>query len=110
MRTYQQAADRVHHIIDQLSEGDKQHIEQVFDVILWALYGQDVLSQSGKGVYGWNFRQSNGRMTLVIKAIESGVPLVAFVTAITPIGCIEQMFDLVEKEKLRWQRDRYPAI
>ena len=101
---------RLNYIIEQIGIGDKQYIDEVWDLLLWSTYGQDVLSQFGYGVYGWNFRQSRGSCRLTVKAEESGVPLVAFVTSATPRGCIEQMFYLLDSKGLNWQKDKFPAI
>jgi len=47
---------------------------------------------------------------MTVKVVESGVSLVAFVTAATTMGSIEHMFYLLESEKLKWQKDKYPWI
>lgn len=101
---------RLNHIIGRIADSDKLYIDEVWDLLLWSNYGQDVFSQFGYGVYAWYFRQANGSCRLVIKALESGVPLVAFVTSATPRGCVEQMFGLLDKGILKWQKDKYPAI
>lgn len=101
---------RLDHIIDRIGDRDKDYVDMVWDILLWSTYGQDVLSQFGYGVYAWNFRQQNGTTRLCVKAIESGVPLVAFVSGATPTGCIEQMFGMLERGTLRWQKDKYPAV
>jgi hypothetical protein len=101
---------RLDHIIGQIADSDPEYIDEVWDLLLWSHYGQDVFSQFGYGVYAWNFRQSNGSTRLTIKARESGVPLVAFVSAATPRGCVEQMFSLLEHNALKWQKDKYPTI
>lgn len=110
MSTYEQLEQRVWGIIEKVQDRDKEHIEHLFDTILWMEYGQTVFSQFGYGVYSWQFRQQDGNTLLVIKAQENGVPLVAFVTSATTRGCIEQMFDLVTNGSLRWQRDKWPTI
>lgn len=101
---------RLDYIINQVADRDPRYIDEVWDLLLWSNYGQDVFSQFGYGVYSWTFRQLNGSCRLTIKGSESGTPLVAFVTAATPRGCVEQMFSLLEKDRLKWQKDRYPAI
>lgn len=101
---------RLNHIIDRIADSDKEYIDEIWDLLLWSHYGQDVFSQFGYGVYAWNFRQQNGSTRLTIKAMEGGVPLVAFVSSATPRGCVEQMFGLLEHGTLKWQKDRYPAI
>lgn len=101
---------RLEHIIDRIADKDQEYLDEVWDLLLWSHYGQDVFSQFGFGVYGWNFRQANGCTRLTVKAQEAGVPLVAFVTSATPRGCVEQMFALLEKDRLKWQKDRYPSV
>jgi hypothetical protein len=102
--------NRLNHIIDRVADKDKDCIDEIWDLLLWSLYGQDAFSQFGYGVYSWNFRQSNGATRLCVKAMESGVPLVAFITSATPRGCIEQMFGCLERGTLKWQKDKYPGI
>lgn len=101
---------RLNHYIDRIADNDQEYIDDVWNILMWGLYGRDVLSQFGYGVYAWNFRQLNGNTQLVLKATESGVPLVAFITGASTMGCIEQMFDLLETGHLKWQKDKYPAI
>lgn len=102
--------ERLDFVIGRIADGDKEYLDEVWDLLLWSHYGQDVFSQFGYGVYAWNFRQSNGTTRLTIKAHESGIPLVAFVTCASPRGCVEQMFCLLENNRLKWQKDRYPSI
>lgn len=102
--------ERLNWIIDQIEAKDKEYIDAVWDLLLWSSYGQDVFSQFGLGVYSWNFRQQNGSCRLTVKAIEGTTPLVAFISASTPRGCIEHMFSGLERGTLKWQKDRYPAI
>ena len=110
MSTYEEIEKRVWALIGKVQDKDQEHIEHLFDTILWFEYGQRVFSQFGYGVYAWTFRQRNGMTTLVIKGQEKEVPLVAFVTSSTPRGCVEQMFDLLLDGRLRWQKDKYPSI
>ena len=97
-------------LMDKLADRDKVTVEQVFDLLQWGFYGQDVFSQFGLGVSGYVFRQRPGSVMLTVKAVEDGVPLVAFVTSATTTGCIEHLFYLLESDRLKWQRDRYPWI
>lgn len=101
---------RLNVLIDRVGNREPEYVDEVWDLLLWSHYGQECFSQFGYGVYGWNFRQLNGSTRLTIKAVESGVPLVAFITSATPRGCIEQMFGMLEAGRLKWQKDRYPAI
>lgn len=101
---------RLNHYIDQIEQGNQEYVGDVWNLLMWGLYGQRVLSQYGYGVYSWMFRQQNGNTQLVIKATEDGVPLVAFITASGTMGCIEQMFSLLESDRLRWQKDQYPTF
>lgn len=101
---------RLNHIIDRVADKDKEYIDEVWDLLMWSHYGQDAFSQFGYGVYAWNFRQLNGSCRLTIKAVESSVPLVAFISGATPRGCVEQMFGSLERGTLKWQKDKYPGI
>lgn len=100
--------DRIDHIIDRVADRDKQYVDDVGDLLLWGYYGPDVLSQFGFGLSGWVFRQGRGTCVMTVKVVESGVPLVAFITSGTTRGCIRQLFDCLERETVKWQKDRYP--
>lgn len=89
---------------------DNDTLETVRDLYLLHSYGINVFSQNGLGLRGYSFRQRNGNTVMSIKVEEEGVPLVAFVTSHTPTGCIQQLWDLFEADKLKWQRDKYPVI
>lgn len=102
--------EKVWQLIDDLESKDKRGIEQTFDLVLWGHYVQEVLSQFGLGYQGSVFRQRSGSSVMTIKVVESGVPLVAFITSHTTMGCIEQMFSLLWADRLKWQKDKYPWI
>ena len=102
--------ERIDALIDKVKLGDRATIEWMSDLMLWALYGPEELSQFGYGLSGWVFRQRQGSTLMTVKVVESGTPLVAFISAATPRGCIEQMFGLLYAERLRWQKDKYPWI
>lgn len=102
--------ERIDHLVKKLQANDAQTLDYVEDLLLFGLYGQDVLSQFGLGLKGFVFRQSRTNVLMTVKAVEGGVPLVAFITAATTMGCIEQMFDLLYNSRLKWQKDRYPWV
>lgn len=85
-------------------------VSSVRDILRWSYYGQSVLSQFGLGLRGHVFRQRPASVLMTTKVQEGDVPLVAFVTAGTTTGCIEQMFDLLYDGRLKWQRDKYPWV
>lgn len=80
------------------------------DLILFHSYGQKVFSQLGLGLQGWVCRQRNGTSLLTVKVIDSGTPLVAFITSATPTGCVSKLFNLVEKDAVNYAKDKYPWI
>lgn len=102
--------DRVQSILDHLVANDKRYLDDTQDLLLWGFYGQDVLSQFGYGYCGSIFRQSPHSTRLTVKVTESGVPLVAFITSATTIGCVAKFLDLLHADKLKWQKDKYPWI
>lgn len=89
------------------SETDNCH-SLVMDLVIFGEYGQQVLSQFGFGLCGFQVRQSNGQQLLTVKVNEGGTPLVAFVTAQTTTSCISRFLDLLEHERVNWTRDKYP--
>lgn len=110
MNLEQERTQRINHIIDQIASRDKAYLNDLQDLLLWAFYGQETLSQFGLGLKGWVFRQRYGSTVMTVKVTEEGVPLVGFVTAATTRGCIEQMFDLLYAGRMTWQKDKYPWI
>lgn len=110
MNVEQEVEQRLETLLDQVTRGDAITVSQVKDVLRWAWYGQKVLSQFDMGLCGSVFRQSRTSVLMTVKAVESGVPLVAFVSSATTVGCVEHLFDLLYNEKLKWQKDKYPWI
>jgi len=102
--------ERVHSVMAQARNGDRTTREQLEDLVRWGFYGQKCFSQFGMGLSGYVFRHSRTSVRMTVKVVESGVSLVAFVTAATTMGSIEHMFYLLESEKLKWQKDKYPWI
>lgn len=110
MDLIEQRMQRIDHLIDKLSLGDRETIEVVGDLLLWGFYGQDVFSQFGYGLCGWVFRQQRDFCVATIKVVENGVPLVAFVSSTTPRGSIRKAIDLLYQQRLSWQKDKFPWI
>lgn len=110
MPTETECLEQVDKIVESLASRDARAIERTKDILLWSLYGQNVLSQFGMGLSGWVFRQYRTHVLLTCKVLESGTPLVAFVSGSSTTGCIEQMFDSLYSERLKWQKDKYPWI
>lgn len=80
----------------------------VIDVLMFSEYGQNVLSQYGLGLCGFQSRQQHGQTLLTVKVSEEGIPLVAFVTAENTTACMSRFLDLLENERINWTRDKYP--
>lgn len=110
MDTQQEIDVRVQGVFTQATNGDRPTRQYVEDLIQWGFYGQKYFSQFGLGLSGFVFRQSRTNVLMTVKVVEEGVPLVAFVTAATTMGSIEHLFDLMESDKVKWQKDRYPWI
>jgi hypothetical protein len=102
--------DLVNVIVAQIRAGDKDALDYASDSLLFSVYSTEIFAEFGLDLCGYVFRQSRTSVLLTIKVIESGVPLVAFVSRATTRGCIEQMFDLLYEGKLKWQKDKYPWI
>lgn len=101
---------RLEALIVKASQGDRRVIESLKDLLTWGLYSPSVFSQFGYGLSGFVYRQSAGGVRSTVKVVESGVPLVAFVSSATTAGNVEQMFDLLFEGRLKWQKDKYPWI
>lgn len=98
----------IRHLTQQLTIGDPKTIDQLSDYLTWGLYGPNVFSQFGFRYDGVVVRQYRTNVRLTVKVNESGVPLVGFVTSSNTMGSIEQMFDLLWAERIKWQKDKYP--
>lgn len=108
LETFRQ--ERLQVLINRVAAKDDRTLGDLEDLLLWGFYGTDVFSQFGMGLSGYVIRQRRESTVLTVKATESGVPLVAFVTSGSTMGCIEQMYDLLFAGKLKWQKDKYPWI
>jgi len=106
----QQVEERLEKMLSQVQAGVEPSRDLVKDILRWALHGPEIFSQFDQGFCGSVFRQSRTNVLMTIKVNQAGVPLVAFITSATTAGCIEQMFDLLYADKLKWQKDRYPWI
>lgn len=101
---------RLKALMAQLSRGEPNTVDHIEDLVRFGFYGQNYFSQFGLGLSGFVFRQRPNSVRTTVKVNESGVPLVAFITSATTMGSIEQMFDLLFAEKLKWQKDKFPWI
>jgi len=78
--------------------------------ILFLCYVPNVLTNLGMTYKGFVSRQKNGQTLLTIKAAEGDTPLVVFITSDTTMGCMVRFLDLLEDDRLKWVRDRFPWI
>lgn len=77
-------------------------------VLVWFfLYGENVFSQVGLSWRGCSFRQSMTTCLLVVKASRGDIPLVAFCTDRTPIGCVLAFCKNWHADKVAWTGDKY---
>lgn len=77
-------------------------------LILFVCYGQQVLSQSGLALKGWQFRQKGDQQLMTVKVREGDTPLVVFITGNSTTGCVSRFWNLYEDDRLSWVRDKYP--
>lgn len=77
-------------------------------LLLFLFYIPKTLSQFGMSLRAFSFRQKHGQTLMTAKAKESDTPLVVFITANTPTGCIVRFLNLLEDDRLMWVKDRYP--
>lgn len=91
---------------------DKRVIDDIDlqTLLLFMLYLPKVFSQNDSRLCGFSCRRKHAQTLLTVKAVESGLPLVAFVTANSPIGCMSRFLDLLEDDRLTWNKDKYPWI
>lgn len=95
---------------DQWTDQRIIHKDDLRDLLMLHIYGQKVFSELGMGLSGWVCRQRNGQTLLTVKVTEDQTPLVVFITSASPMGCVSKLFDLMEKDRLSYSRDRYPWI
>ena len=110
MHTEQNRIKRLDHLIDMMADGDEEVIGDFHQVWTFLDYVRDVLSQSGMSYKGFVVRQEWDNVTMTVKANESGVPLVAFITSATTRGCMRKFLELFERGRLQWHKDKYPWI
>ena len=98
----------VERILDRAADSDQAYTDGVEGLCLLHIYGQKVFSQIGMGLCGWSLRQKGHNWLLTIKVVDSGTPLIAYISSHTPTGCVEQLFYLLESDKVSYHVDRYP--
>lgn len=94
--------------MEQWSDNRVIHVDDLEDLLLFLLYMPKVFSQSQMRFAGFSCRQKQGQWLLTVKATENSIPLVGFVTASTPTGCVTQFVRLLENDRLHWAKDKYP--
>lgn len=76
--------------------------------LLWFfVYGQNVLSESGRDWTGAVFRQRETTCLLVVKSRYGETQDVVFVTGRTPTDCVVLFRKKYLEESLQWIPDRY---
>ena len=73
-------------------------------------YGPEKLANFGLGFCGLSVRHTRDDALLTVKAIESGTPLVGFVTSRTAMGSVQRFVEMLETGRVNWIRDKYPWI
>lgn len=106
----QKVDDSVQRTLSQIADSVPRTVNQVTDILCFVQYLPDILGQFGMGYSGCIIRQRRDSVLMSIKVVDSGTPLVGFITSHTTTGCVEQMFDLLYNDRLRWQKDKYPWI
>jgi hypothetical protein len=110
MYTDAQVLEKIQVMLDDIEKGDEEPFSDLVAVWRFLRYGQDVHSQFGMGFCGAVFRQDGMNVGMSVKATEAGVPLVAFTTSATAIGCIRSYLERLDAGRLNWLRDKYPWI
>jgi hypothetical protein len=82
--------------------------EDLQDLLLFVLKMPFVLSQFGMRLGGFSCRQKHTQTLMTVKVQEGDIPLVAFITANSTIGCMARFLSLFEDDKLTWSKDKYP--
>lgn len=102
--------DRCASILSELERKEPRTTQQVADLLLWGYYAPQTFAEFGMGYQGCVLRQRADSCLLTVKVVESGTPLVGFVSASTTTGSIERLFDALFEYRVKWQRDKYPWI
>jgi hypothetical protein len=84
--------------------------DDLFDLLLFMVHHTAVFVNSGYHPTGFSFRQRNGQTLMCVKCTQNELPLVVFVTAENPTGCIRRLWDLWVNDRLVWVKDKYAAI
>jgi hypothetical protein len=100
----------VERLIERAYEQEGAYNDGCRTVLALIYYGHLVFSQFGLGLVGLNFRRDGLNWKLAVKVMEGNTPLVGYVTSHTTSGCMEQLFLLLDSDKMRWHLDRYPVI
>jgi hypothetical protein len=81
--------------------------DDLYDLLALMVHHHLVFVNSGHSLTGFSFRQKADSWLLTVKVKESGTPLVVFVTADNPTGCVRRFFNLYCNDRLSWVRDKY---
>lgn len=81
--------------------------DDLYDLLALMVHHHLLFVNSGHSLSAFSFRQKNQQWLLTIKVHESGTPLVAFITANKPTGCVRRFLNLYTSDRLSWVRDRY---
>ena len=82
----------------------------VTDLLLLLYYPNEYLANFGIQFCGLSLRQNRTDVLMTVKVLDSGTPLVGFITSATTIGCVEKFLDLLEADRVTWTKDKFPWI
>lgn len=81
--------------------------EEVADLLWFFIYGQNVLSQLGRDLRGYSFRQRETTCLLVVRSSLGDTQQVAFTTGRTPTDCVSIFRRKWDEGTCQWSLDKY---
>lgn len=99
------------HLDDIVFRYRKDFGQDSFEMGLWAVlweYGLwAYMSKLGLELRGYSFTSREDEWLMVLKVTEGDIPKVAFLTALTPAGCMRRAWIRFERGTLELREDKY---
>lgn len=86
------------------------HVEDLEDLLYFWSYVPKVCSQLGLQFKGFQLRHKRDLWLLTVKVMESGTPLIVFLSAATTMGCVRLFVSQLQDDRVNWRKDKYPWI
>jgi len=81
--------------------------QDVDSVLLFCFHLEDLMSNCGAELRGWNVASLGWCYRLIVKATIDDTPLVAFISERTTSHCMRVFLRQMEEKRVKWSLDRF---